>query len=142
VVGRRLLLLGGLMVAALAALWTYARWLVGRCENLDLADAPKPGKMIRLGDAAIHYVDKGQGWPLVLIHGLGGRIYNFRYNIPVLSEHLRVVALDLKGFGYSERPAVSDYSLTAQASLWIAWASRGLLSSVTRWARPSPCAWR
>jgi pimeloyl-ACP methyl ester carboxylesterase len=116
-VGRRLLLLGGLMVGAVAALWAYARWLVGCCENLDLADAPKPGEMIRLDDAAIHYVDRGQGRPLVLIHGLGGRIYNFRYNIPVLSEHLRVVALDLKGFGYSERPAAGDYSLTAQARL-------------------------
>jgi len=116
-VGRRLLLLGGLVVGAVAALWAYARWLVGCCENLDLADAPKPGEMIRLDDAAIHYVDRGQGAPLVLIHGLGGRIYNFRYNIPVLSEHLRVVALDLKGFGYSERPAAGDYSLTAQARL-------------------------
>jgi pimeloyl-ACP methyl ester carboxylesterase len=116
-VGRRLLLLGGLSVGAVAALWTYVRSLVGRCENLDLADASKPGEMIRLEDAAIHYVDRGQGQPLVLIHGLGGRIYNFRYNIPALSEHLRVVALDLKGFGYSERPAAGDYSLTAQARL-------------------------
>jgi pimeloyl-ACP methyl ester carboxylesterase len=116
-VRRRLLLLGGLSVGAVAGLWTYARSLVGRCENLDLADASKSGEMIRLEDAAIHYVDKGQGQPLILIHGLGGRIYNFRYNIPVLSEHLRVVALDLKGFGYSERPAAGDYSLTAQARL-------------------------
>jgi pimeloyl-ACP methyl ester carboxylesterase len=116
-VGRRLLLLSGLTVGAAAALWAYARWLVRRCENLDLADAPKPGNIIRLEGVGIHYVDRGQGLPLVLIHGLGGRIYNFRYNIPVLSEHVRVVALDLKGFGYSERPAAGDYSLTAQARL-------------------------
>ena len=116
-VGRRLLVAGGLMAGALAALWAYARWLVGRHENLDLADVPKPGNTIRLEGVAIHYVDKGQGPPLVLIHGLGGCIYNFRYNIPVLAERLRVVALDLKGFGYSERPVASDYSLTAQARL-------------------------
>ncbi len=117
-VGRRLLLLlGGLTAGALIALCAYARWLVRRCENLDLADVPKPGDTIRLGDVAIHYVDEGKGPPLVLIHGLGGRIYNFRYNIPVLAERLRVVALDLKGFGYSERPATGDYSLAAQARL-------------------------
>jgi pimeloyl-ACP methyl ester carboxylesterase len=116
-VGRRILLLGGLTAGALAALWAYPRWLVRRCENLDLADVPKPGSMIRLDGVGIHYVDRGQGQPLVLIHGLGGSICNFRYNIPVLSEHLRVVALDLKGFGYSERPAAGDYSLTAQARL-------------------------
>ena len=116
-VGRRFLLLGGLAAGALAAFWAYPRWLVRRSENLDLADAPKPWKMIRLGDVGIHYVDRGRGQPLVLIHGLGGSIYNFRYNIPALSEHLRVVALDLKGFGYSERPAAGDYSLAAQARL-------------------------
>jgi pimeloyl-ACP methyl ester carboxylesterase len=116
-VGRRLLLLGGLTAGALAALWAYARLLVRRCENLDLADVRKPGNTIRLDGVAIHYVDQGRGPPLVLIHGLGGHTYNFRCNIPVLSKHLRVVALDLKGFGYSERPVVGDYSLTAQARL-------------------------
>jgi len=117
-VGRRLLLLlGGLTAGALIALCAYPRWLAKRCENLDLADIPKPGNIIRLEDVAIHYVDEGKGPPLVLIHGLGGRIYNFRYNIPVLAERLRVVALDLQGFGYSERPAASDYSLAAQARL-------------------------
>ena len=115
--GRRILLLGGLTAGALATLWAYPRWLVRRCENLDLADVPKPGNTIALDGVGIHYVDRGQGPPLLLIHGLGGSICNFRYNIPVLSEHLRVVALDLKGFGYSERPAAGDYSLTAQARL-------------------------
>lgn len=115
--GRRLLLLGGLTAGAVAALWAYSRWLVRRSENLDLADVPKPGDIIRLNGVGIHYVDEGQGPPLVLIHGLGGSICNFRYNIPVLSQHLRVVAPDLKGFGYSERPATGDYSLTAQARL-------------------------
>jgi pimeloyl-ACP methyl ester carboxylesterase len=115
--GRRILLLGGLTAGAVAALWAYPRWLVRRSENLDLADVPKPGNTIALDGVGIHYVDRGQGPPLVLIHGLGGSICNFRYNIPVLSQHLRVVALDLKGFGYSERPAAGDYSLTAQARL-------------------------
>jgi 2-hydroxymuconate-semialdehyde hydrolase len=84
---------------------------------MDLADVAKPGNVIRVGGLAIHYADEGQGPPLVLIHGLGGQTYNFRYNIPVLSQRLRVVALDLKGFGYSERPDDSDYSLAAQAGL-------------------------
>lgn len=116
-VGRRILLLGGLTAGALAAFWAYPRWLVRRSENLDLADVSKPGNTIALDGVSIHYVDRGQGPPLVLIHGLGGSICNFRYNIPVLSQHLRVVAPDLKGFGYSERPATGDYSLTAQARL-------------------------
>ena len=116
-VGRRLLLLGGLTIGTLGALWAYARWLVERYEIVDVADVPKPGSTVSLDGVAIHYMDQGQGLPLVLIHGLGGSTYNFRYNIPVLAERLRVIAPDLKGFGYSERPPVGDYSLTAQARL-------------------------
>jgi pimeloyl-ACP methyl ester carboxylesterase len=116
-VGRRILLWAGLTAGALAALWAYGRWLVERHEDVDVADVPKPGSTVRLEGVAIHYMDRGQGRPIVLIHGLGGSMYNFRYNIPVLAERLRVVPVDLKGFGYSERPPASDYSLTAQARL-------------------------
>jgi len=73
--------------------------------------------MMLLDGLAVHYVDRGQGPALVLIHGLGGSMLNFRYNIAALSERCRVVALDLKGFGYSARPAGADYSQTAQARL-------------------------
>jgi pimeloyl-ACP methyl ester carboxylesterase len=114
---RRLLLFSGLAAGAAAALWAYPRWLIGRSEDLDLTDVARPGQMLRLNGLAIHYVDKGQGPAVVLIHGLGGSLYNFRYNIPALSERFRVVALDLKGFGYSDRPLDADYSQTAQARL-------------------------
>ncbi|MEM9804298.1 MAG: alpha/beta fold hydrolase [Cyanobacteria bacterium P01_D01_bin.56] len=62
----------------------------------------------------IKYTVQGQGTPLVLIHGFGASIGHWRKNIPVLaaSGH-RVYALDLLGFGGSEKPAL-DYSL----NLW------------------------
>jgi pimeloyl-ACP methyl ester carboxylesterase len=104
-------------MGTLGVLWAYARWLVERSEIVDVADVPKPGNTVRLDGVAIHYTDQGKGLPLVLIHGLGGSAYNFRYNIPVLAERLRVIAPDLKGFGYSERPPAGDYSLTVQARL-------------------------
>ena len=116
-VDRRLLLAGGLAAGAAAALWAYPRWLIGRSEGVDLAEVAGPGQVLHLDGPAIHYVDRGQGSTVVLIHGLGGSLYNFRYNIPALSELFRVLALDLKGFGYSARPPDVDYSQTAQAQL-------------------------
>lgn len=53
----------------------------------------------------------GTGKPLVLIHGFGASIGHWRNNIPVLAEAgYRVFAIDLLGFGGSDKPAL-DYTL-------------------------------
>jgi len=52
----------------------------------------------------VHYVEAGQGPAIVLIHGLGGFAESWRHNIPELSRHGRVIALDLPGFGRSGKP--------------------------------------
>jgi pimeloyl-ACP methyl ester carboxylesterase len=114
---RRVLLASGLAAGAAGALWAFPRWLIGRSEDRELAEIARPGQVLHLDGVDIHYVDEGQGPAIVLIHGLGGCLYNFRYNIAALSEWFRVVALDLKGFGYSDRPPDADYSQTAQAEL-------------------------
>ena len=59
----------------------------------------------------IRYTVKGSGRPLVLIHGFGAAIGHWRNNIPVLAEAgYRVFAIDLLGFGGSDKPQI-DYSL-------------------------------
>ncbi|MEA5465193.1 alpha/beta fold hydrolase [Leptothoe sp. PORK10 BA2] len=59
----------------------------------------------------ICYTVEGYGVPLVLIHGFGASIGHWRKNIPVLAAAgYQVYALDLLGFGGSEKPAL-DYSL-------------------------------
>jgi len=52
----------------------------------------------------IRYVDAGAGEPVVLIHGLGECIESWKFQIPELSKHFRIIALDLRGFGKSEIP--------------------------------------
>jgi pimeloyl-ACP methyl ester carboxylesterase len=60
-------------------------------------------------------LDIGQGPVLVLLHGLGGSIYDWRHLIRPLSESHRVVAIDLLGAGESDLPTGEDYSIAAQA---------------------------
>jgi len=56
----------------------------------------------------IHYTVMGTGKPLVLIHGFGASIGHWRKNIPVLAAGgYRVFAIDLLGFGGSDKPAIS-----------------------------------
>src|SRR5207249_9256365 len=101
-------------VAAAAAL----RWLRRRRPEIDWRSARPPGSVIDVDGVPIHYIDRGSGPDVaVLIHGFLGHTYSFRYLIPELARDQRVVAVDLKGYGYSGRPRKGDYSQTEQARL-------------------------
>ncbi|XP_031114767.1 pheophytinase, chloroplastic isoform X2 [Ipomoea triloba] len=54
----------------------------------------------------IHYVVEGEGAPIVLVHGFGASAFHWRYNIPELAKKYKVYALDLLGFGWSEKALV------------------------------------
>jgi len=103
-------------VAAVAAL----RWLRRRKEDIDWRSVRPPGAIVDVDGVPIHYIERGSGpAAAVLIHGFLGHTYSFRYLIPELAKDRRVVAVDLKGSGYSSRPEKGDYSLTEQARLVI-----------------------
>jgi pimeloyl-ACP methyl ester carboxylesterase len=65
-------------------------------------------KYLTIDNVLVRYTDKNQkGFPLLLIHGLGGSIESWINNIEFLSTRFRVIALDLPGFGLSDKPRVS-----------------------------------
>lgn len=60
----------------------------------------------------LHYVTAGEGPLVLLLHGFPECWYSWRYQIPALAEHYRVVALDLRGYNESDRPAqLKDYRM-------------------------------
>src|SRR5687767_12391571 len=64
----------------------------------------------------IHYQEKGTGTPLVLLHGFTSSAYSWKDVFEPLSQKYRVIAVDLKGFGFSDKPD-GDYARRAQAEL-------------------------
>ena len=52
----------------------------------------------------LHYEDYGHGTPLLLVHGLGSSTLDWESQIPVLSPRYRVIAIDLRGHGRSDKP--------------------------------------
>lgn len=64
----------------------------------------------------IHYQERGTGTPLVLIHGFTSSTYSWKDVFEPLSKNFRVIAVDLKGFGFSGKPD-GDYTRRAQATL-------------------------
>ncbi|MGZ4128517.1 MAG: alpha/beta fold hydrolase, partial [Actinomycetota bacterium] len=72
-------------------------------------------KLIKLQQVSIHGHDvafraSGSGPVLLLVHGMAGSSFTWRYVMPALAEHFTVVAPDLPGHGASAKPR-GDYSL-------------------------------
>jgi pimeloyl-ACP methyl ester carboxylesterase len=111
---RKLLALAAL---AFAGLYGYALRRIREFEYLDLSDADVPGSYVDVQGSRVHYVEAGRGDPVVLIHGIFASTFSFRHTIPELAQQHRVVAFDLRGFGYTDMPEDADYSLSAQAQL-------------------------
>jgi len=53
----------------------------------------------------MHYVTAGSGPPVLLLHGFPETWYCWRHQIPTLAGQFRVIALDLRGYGATEKPA-------------------------------------
>ncbi len=69
---------------------------------------------------------------ILLVHGLGGSTFSWRYTAPALQEKgFRVIAVDLPGFGLSERKAGLDHSAEARAKLL--WSFLETLDPGTQW---------
>ena len=68
-------------------------------------------KFVTVGGNKIRYLESGRSKKtLVLVHGLGASADRWNRVIPLFAKTFRVVALDLLGFGYSDKPSV-DYTL-------------------------------
>lgn len=63
-------------------------------------------KYVKLKNTKLHYVEAGErDRPVILLlHGFPDFWIGWRYQIPILSQDFRVIALDLKGFGDSDKP--------------------------------------
>jgi 3-oxoadipate enol-lactonase len=60
----------------------------------------------------IHYKEKGQGFPIVLIHGYTGNLRNWVLQVREVAQTYRTISLDLRGHGLSVKPTQrEDYSL-------------------------------
>jgi len=70
--------------------------------------------LIESGGIQIYYQIQGQGDPLLLIHGLGSSSRDWEMQVPCLATHFRVITMDLRGHGQSEKPP-GPYSMSSFA---------------------------
>lgn len=113
--------LGGLLAVgvllAVAAAFFFA-WQTRRIAARAAALVPVTGKFLDVDGNRIHYVEAGEGRPIVCLHGLGGQLHQFSGTIfDELSREFRVIALDRPGSGYSVRAPGASARLTEQARI-------------------------
>jgi len=74
-------------------------------------------RFITVNGNAVHYTKRGGGPPLVLVHGFAGSTYTWRDLAPLLLDDYTVYALDLLGFGLTDKPSDGGYDMASQAGL-------------------------
>ncbi|NLK68096.1 MAG: alpha/beta hydrolase [Clostridiaceae bacterium] len=64
-------------------------------------------KYLKINEISIRYRESGNGFPLLLVHGIAGFLEEWEMSIEELSKHYRVIALDLPGHGLSHKPQIA-----------------------------------
>jgi 2-hydroxymuconate-semialdehyde hydrolase len=75
---------------------------------------PEIAKSIRTGSFNTNVHDLGSGKPVLLVHGSGPGVSafaNWRLTMPVLAQTRQVIAPDMVGFGFTDRPAGMTYTM-------------------------------
>lgn len=83
-----------------------------------LSTHPAMGLTVQAAGLSTNYHEMGTGFPMILLHGSGAGVSgweNWRPVMPALARHFRVLAPDIVGFGFTERPPGQAYTL----KLWV-----------------------
>ncbi len=95
------------------------------------AEFPFESKFIEIGHEKVHYVESGEGDPVLLLHGLPANLYLYRNIIPKIDSNKKVIALDFLGFGKSSFPADSNTSVEVQYQMLKDFIEKKELKNVT-----------
>lgn len=113
--GSSLAVASTLAIAAIAAAALLNRHLSKKAEQ----NNPPTGRFVEVGGVRLHYVERGNGVVVVLLHGNGSMIQDFESSglIDLAANEFRVIAFDRPGFGHSDRPRGKVWTPDAQADL-------------------------
>ena len=102
-----------------AAVLGTAALLVARRARRAERDNPPAGRFLDIEGVRLHYLERGKGPPLVLLHGNGAMLQDFEISgtIERLAQRYRVIAVDRPGFGHTNRPRSRIWTSAAQADL-------------------------
>jgi pimeloyl-ACP methyl ester carboxylesterase len=99
-------MLGGIALATRIAAWRTER------------RSPPAGRFVTVDGVRLHYVERGAGRALIMLHGMGSLLQDFTSSVvDALAHDYRVVVFDRPGYGYSTRPRRRAWTPQDQARL-------------------------
>jgi pimeloyl-ACP methyl ester carboxylesterase len=105
------------LVTAVAFVYLRPLTVVYAARDAYLYASGMRGGFVRVGGYRIHYYHGGEGPPLVVVHGVATRAADAALIYRELMSTRRVYALDLLGYGESDKPRNSSYSVQTQAEI-------------------------
>ncbi len=114
ITGKALPIVAGVVTAGVAAA-LLNRWLANKAERSN----PPLGRFVTVNGTRVHYMERGTGTPLVLLHGNGSMVEDFQSSglIDAAAEKYRVIAFDRPGFGHTPRSRDRSWTPAVQADL-------------------------
>jgi pimeloyl-ACP methyl ester carboxylesterase len=108
-------------MSAAAAVATFATCALVNQHLANRAQEKNPpiGDFLEIDGVRLHYIERGEGDSLLLLHGNGSMIQDFECSglVTLAAKDHRVIVFDRPGYGYSERPRGTIWSPDAQAAL-------------------------
>ncbi len=98
---KRLTRISLVLFLSLLSLTAYTQAQKKTSPSIKYGNNAKAGKYFATGGIKLYYETYGQGKPLLLIHGNGGSIRDWRYQIPYFSQFYKVIAVDSRAQGKS-----------------------------------------
>jgi pimeloyl-ACP methyl ester carboxylesterase len=109
---------GGMLVASAAFLGGMALGVQRRGRRAE-REHPPQGRFLDLEGTRLHYIERGNGPPVVFLHGNAAMIQDLEISgvLDLTAERHRVIAFDRPGFGHSDRPRDRTWTADVQAEL-------------------------
>ena len=108
----------GILASAAATIAAMTAYNVYRARKAE-REHPPAGQFVTVDGVRLHYIERGEGPPVVLLHGNVVTAEDFDTSgvLDLIAKRHRVIAFDRPGFGYSDRPHGSAWSAGTQAEL-------------------------
>jgi pimeloyl-ACP methyl ester carboxylesterase len=108
----------GARIAIAGSAAALATWNIYQARKAERRHPPA-GRFLTVEGVRLHYLERGEGPPAVLLHGNGVTSEDFELSgvLGLAAQRHRVIAFDRPGFGYSDRPPGAVWTAARQAQL-------------------------
>ena len=110
----------GLLVAAITSFVIVTAYRADQFTKIAELTTPPSGEFLDIKGIRVHYIKQGSGPALIMLHGAGGNLRDFTFDLaPRFTNNFTVIAFDRPGHGYTSKLSTDGAQLKDQSNLFI-----------------------